>query len=51
MPITDLLVRNAREYPNDVCLVEINPEVKETRRVTWKEFELIEPESSTYYKL
>ena len=41
MPITELLERNAREYPNDICLVEINPEIKEDRRVTWKEFELI----------
>ena len=28
MPITDLLERNAREYANDICLVEINPEVR-----------------------
>ena len=50
MPITELLERNAREYGNDVCLVEINPEIKETRRVTWKEFELIEPERAPYYR-
>ena len=29
MIITDYLERNAREYPNDICLVEINPEIKE----------------------
>ena len=29
MPITDFLERNAREFPNDICLVEINPEIKE----------------------
>ena len=29
MPITQYLERNSREYPNDVCLVEINPEIKE----------------------
>ena len=34
MPITDFLERNAREYPNDICLVEINPEIQEDRRVT-----------------
>ncbi|MBQ1311941.1 MAG: acyl--CoA ligase [Blautia sp.] len=50
MPITELLERNAREYGNDVCLVEINPEMKETRRVTWKEFELIEPVRAPYYR-
>ena len=42
MPITEFLERNAREFPNDICLVEINPEIKENRRVTWKEYELIE---------
>ena len=28
MPITDYLERNAREYGNDVALVEINPDVQ-----------------------
>lgn len=50
MPITEFLERNASEYPNDVCLVEINPEIKEDRRVTWKEYELIEPSSKTSYR-
>ena len=51
MPITELLERNAREYGNEVCLVEINPEIEETRRVTWKEFELIEPPvRPSYYR-
>ena len=34
MPITDLLERNAKLYGNDIALVEINPERKETRRIT-----------------
>ena len=42
MPITDLLVRNAREYGNDVALVEINPDAEDSQRRTWKEFSLIE---------
>lgn len=50
MPITELLERNVREYPNDICLVEINPEVKELRRVTWKEYELMEPNPTTHYR-
>ena len=50
MPITEFLERNARQYPNDVCLVEINPEIKEDRRVTWKEYELIEPSPKTSYR-
>ena len=50
MPITQYLERNSREYPNDVCLVEINPEIKENRRVTWKEYELIEPNTKESYR-
>lgn len=50
MPITDYLERNAREYGQDVCLVEINPEIKEDRRVTWKEYELIEPNPKVHYR-
>ena len=43
MTIIDLLERNAREWPDDVALVEINPDQPETRRVTWHDFELVEP--------
>ena len=50
MPITEILERNVKMYPNDICLVEINPEVTETRRVTWKEYELMEPNPSTHYR-
>ena len=50
MPITDILEKNCRLYGEDVCLVEINPELPETRRVTWKEYELMEPAASAYYR-
>lgn len=50
MPITDLLERNAREFCNETALVEINPEVKEIRRVTWKEYELIESSPTESYR-
>ena len=50
MPITDILERNCKLYGDDVCLVEVNPEIKENRRVTWKEYELIESNSPTYYR-
>ena len=50
MPITKLLERNAREYDDEVALVEINPDVREIRRVTWKEYELIETGSSTEFR-
>ncbi len=48
MPITELLERNAREFPFDISLVEINPEVEENVRRTWKEFELIEANPHEY---
>jgi len=42
MPITDYLERNARNFPDDVALVEINPERQPTNGpITWKEFNLI----------
>ena len=50
MPITELLERNAHEFPNDVALVEINPEIKERRWVTWKEYELMEPDPLVHYR-
>ena len=50
MPITDLLERNAREYANDTALVELNPAITETRRVTWREYELMEPNPKAPYR-
>ena len=43
MVITDLLERNAREYPEDVALVEIAPHLMEAAKITWKEYALIQP--------
>ena len=42
MIITDLLERNAKEFADDVALVEINPPLEEKQRLTWKEYALIE---------
>ena len=42
MPITDFLERNAKIYPNDAALVEINPEKQPGRQMTWREFNLID---------
>lgn len=50
MPITELLERNAKDFGDDVALVEVNPEIKEKRRVTWKEYELIEPNPVCHYR-
>ena len=50
MPITEILERNAREFGNDICLVEINPDVQEKRRVTWRDYDLVENTSLTSYR-
>ncbi len=50
MPITQFLEKNASLYPNDVCLVEINPEIQEKHRVTWREYNLIEGNPTTHYR-
>ena len=42
MPITDFLERNAKIYPSDVALVEINPEKQPSGNMTWREYSLIE---------
>ena len=42
MPITDFLERNAKIYPNDVALVEINPDKQPSKDITWREYSLIE---------
>ena len=50
MPITDLLERNSKLYGEEVALVEINPELHEVQRVTWKEYELIQPGGTAPYR-
>ena len=50
MPVIEYLERNARQYPNEVALVELNPGEKETRRITWREYELMQPTSEEPYR-
>lgn len=51
MPVTDYLERNAREYPDEVALVELNPAQNDMmRRRTWKERELVEPDRFKPYR-
>ena len=50
MPITEILEQNAKLYGGETALVEINPEVREDRRVTWKEYELIERGTSEEFR-
>ncbi len=40
--IAEILERNARNWPNDVALVEINPQELENHHTTWREYSLIE---------
>ncbi len=43
MPITDILTKNATEFPDDVALVEVIPNDDGSKnRVTWKDYSLIE---------
>ena len=50
MPITDLLEKNARLYGKEVALVELNPEMKEIRRITWKDYSLIQQTEDLPYR-
>ena len=50
MPITEFLERNAEKYGDRIALVELNPEIRETRRITWKEYELIESNPDCPYR-
>lgn len=50
MPITDFLERNARLYPNETALVEVNPAHSPHKLTTWKEFSLIESAQSEKYR-
>ncbi len=50
MPITEILEQNCQKFGNDIALVEINPDIREKRRVTWKEYELIEPNTLCHYR-
>ncbi len=50
MPVTKYLERNAQLYPDEVALVELNPEMADNRRITWKEYDLIEPSRFEPYR-
>ena len=49
MPITEILARNAREWPNDVALVEIDTP-DNGRHKTWREAELVESVPDKAYR-
>ncbi len=50
MAIVDFLEKNAKLYPNENSLVEINPANQPEHTVTWREYNLIESTSSDRYR-
>ena len=48
--IVEVLERNAREWPNDVALVEINPKEDDSRHVTWRDYSLIQNSPSEKFR-
>lgn len=50
MPITDFLAANAEQKPNEIALVEVNPEIREHRGTTWREYELVETNPVQRYR-
>ncbi len=50
MPITEILQKNADFYPNDVSLVEINPQNESQAKLTWREYSLIESNPNEAYR-
>ncbi len=50
MPVTDLLERNHALYGDEVALVELNPSQKDTRKVTWKEYDLVQSTEPRAYR-
>ena len=50
MPITEILVKNASLYEDEICLTEINPEFEATPQPPWKEFALVETAHQSRYR-
>ena len=50
MTIVDLLEGNAKKYPNEECLVELNPQIVPENYKTWREYSLVEPTLAKEYR-
>lgn len=50
MTICDMLRRNAKQYPNETALVEVNPQRQENRRITWRDYDLVETTEDEPYR-
>jgi len=50
MPVTDLLRRNAREHGDEIALIERNPTMEETKRKSFKEYDLVQQTTPHPYR-
>ncbi len=50
MPITDFLIRNAKDYGADISLIEVSPENEKKENLSWKEFALVETGDKSGYR-
>lgn len=50
MPATDYLIMNAAKQPDEIALVEVNPEIRDRRGKTWRDYELVETPASERYR-
>ena len=49
MIITELLERNAVLYGEEICLTEINPDIKDCK-VSWRDYDLVETNPANKYR-
>ena len=50
MTIIDMLENNTKLYPSDIALVEINPGQPETRRLTWRDYDLVQGTEKKHFR-
>ena len=50
MPVIDLLRRNAAEHGDEVALIELNPTMEDTRKISFKEYDLVQQTSARPYR-
>ena len=50
MIVTDLLRRNAAEHGDEVALIELNPTMEDTRKYSFKEFDLVQSTKTHVYR-
>ena len=50
MPVTELLKRNAKEYADEIALVELNPKASDEKKRSFKEFDLVQQTEDMSYR-